>query len=175
MTGRHLTTTVTMLVLLGLLVAGAVWGWQSLFAEVPDEPAAKPACETELVERGDRLRSRQVLVSVFNAGTRSGLADSTLERLTRRGFLPGEAANAPADIRVRRVQVWTTLENDPRARLVARQFGKARVRVATEDLGPGIDVVVGNKLRKLRKAPRGVRVRETQEFCIPAESADPLA
>ncbi len=178
MTGRHLTTALTMVVLVGLLVLGATWGWQALFEEVPGSGEAAeptPSCTTEVIRAGDKVSTDQVTVSVFNGGTRNGLADQTLDALTRRGFRPGQVGNAPEDLDVRRVQVWSTIENDPRARLVARQFGKkTRVRFSDEDLGPGIDVLVGNDFRKLDKAPRAVTVTQRRELCLPVESTAPV-
>jgi hypothetical protein len=177
--GRHLTTAVTMLVLVGILVTAAVWGWRSLTAELPDAPVVAaepdPSCTPALIERGERIRARQVRVSVFNSGTEAGLAGETMDALVDRGFQAGETANAPSEIDVRRVQVWTTERDDLRARLVARQFGKqARVRVTDEDLGPGVDVVVGNQIRRLVKAPRSLRVRQPEEVCVPVLT-DPAA
>lgn len=174
---RELTTTVTMLALIGIVVLAAVWGWRALFAELP-EPAvtADPSttCTTEQLDRGQRIRAKQVRVSVFNGGTRSGLAGGTLESLQRRGFAAGDVGNAPADVDVRRVEVWSTVEEDPRARLVARQFGKkVRVRFSDEDLGPGIDVVVGDRFDGLVKAPRSLKVREDQAVCVPELPTDP--
>lgn len=175
---RQLTTAITLVVLCALLVLGAVWGWRSLFAEVPTEETGTeqpaPTCTTERVNAGQRLRSSQVRVSVFNGGTRSGLADSTMAALRKRGFLSGEVGNAPSDVTVRQVAVWSTEENDPRARLVARQFGKrVPVRFSDVDLGPGIDVIVGDRFRGLVNAKKSIRVRQAQEVCVPVESATP--
>lgn len=176
---REIISTVTMMALIGILVLGAVWGWRSLFAPLPEtdtgvEPA--PTCRTELVEAGQRIRSSQVRVSVFNNSNRSGLAGTTLDKLLNRGFLAGEAGNAPSDLDVRRVEVWSTVEDDPRARLVARQFGKGvRIRFADEDLGPGIDVILGDRFEGLVKAPRVIRVKQEQEVCIPIDSPAPDA
>lgn len=176
---RAITSAVTLLALIGLLLLGAVWGWRSLFAPLPEAPRGVaepgPTCTTELVEVGERLRAGQVRVSVFNAGTRSGLAGQTLDALVERGFLPGDVGNAPEDVRVRKVQVWSTVEDDPEARLVARQFGKnVKVRFSDEDLGPGVDVVVGDRFRRLVRAPRALRVHEPQEVCVPVETTEPL-
>jgi LytR cell envelope-related transcriptional attenuator len=177
---RELTSAVTMAALVAILALGAVWGWRSLFAPVPDADTAAgeptPTCTTEQISAGQRIRSTQVRVSVYNNSTRSGLAGSTLEKLLNRGFIAGEAGNAPADANVRRVEVWSTVENDPRARLVARQFGKnVKVRFSDEDLGPGIDVIVGDRYQDLVKAPRAQKVRQDQEICVPIETADPEA
>lgn len=168
---RHLTTAITMLVLIGILVFGAVMGVNTLFAPLPgDEPAANPSptCATKDVRKGQRIRARQVQVSVFNAGTRAGLADETLDALTRRGFKKGSTGNAPSDSNVRIVQVWSTARNDLSARLVALQFGrKTKVRFSDTDLGPGVDVVVGNEFRKLVKAKKAITVKRASSVCVP--------
>jgi hypothetical protein len=171
---REITTAVTLLVLCGILVAGAVIGWQKLFTDLPDLPTTvaepSPSCATEGVQKGDRLRSRQVVVSVFNAGSRSGLAGDTLDALAKRGFEPGEVGNAPDDVAVRRVQVRTDRRHDAEARLVALQFGKGtKVKVSKADLGPGVDVVVGNKFKGLERAKRSIKVRRRQQVCAPAD------
>ena len=177
---RHITTAITMMALVAILVLGAVWGWRSLFAALPEDGTASegpsPTCTTEKIKAGQRVRSTQVRVSVFNNSTRSGLAGSTLEKLLDRGFIAGDAGNAPSDADVRRVEVWSTVEDDPRARLVARQFGKdVTIRFSDEDLGPGIDVIVGDRFRDLAKAPRALEVKQAQEICVPIESEDPDA
>lgn len=172
MHGRHLTTAVTMLVLLAILAAGALWGARALFAPLPgDEPTAQPAakCVTTSVKKGQRVTAAEVQVSVFNAGTRSGLADETLASLSKRGFKEGAVGNAPETSTVKRAQVWTTEPNDTAARLVARQFGPAtKVRRVRVDLGPGVDVVVGNELGKLPKAPGFVVATKASSACLPA-------
>ena len=168
-----------MLALTGILVVGAVWGWRSLFAEVPGggltiaEPG--PSCSTEQVKAGGKIRAKQIRVSVFNGGTRTGLAGDTLDALMERGFIGGDLGNAPSDVKVRRVQVWSTVENDPTARLVALQFGKdVKVRFSDEDLGAGVDVIVGNGFKRLIKAPRSLEVKRPQEYCVPVEPVPPL-
>jgi hypothetical protein len=176
---RQVTSTITMFVLIGILVVGAVWGWRALFAAFPEteltveEPT--PTCKTERVEAGERIRARQVRVSVFNAGTRSGLAGETMDALINRGFQAGDVSNAPSEAKVRRVQVWSTSRKDPRARLVARQFGpRVKVRVTEEPLGSGVTVIVGNNFKRLAKAPRSLRVAKPQEVCVPVLPTEPV-
>jgi len=174
---REVTTALTMLALTGILVVGAVWGWRSLFAEVPGgglttaEPG--PSCSTEQVKAGGKIRAKQIRVSVFNGGTRTGLAGDTLDALMERGFIGGDLGNAPSDVKVRGVQVWSTIENDPTARLVALQFGKdVEVRFSDEDLGPGVDVIVGDRYRSLAPAPTSIRVQDPIEFCVSMQPTD---
>lgn len=172
MTRRHLTTGVTLVFLVALLVVAAVVGAKALFAPLPDsQPAASaspsPTCRTKVVRKGQHIRSKQVAVSVFNAGTRARLAERTLTGLARRGFRRGEAGNAPAKVDLRFVQVWTTKKHDAAARLVAAQFGKhTLVRVVDRNLGPGVDVVLGNDFRGLEKAPRSLTVSKKQTVCV---------
>lgn len=170
---RHLITAITMLALCGILVLGAVTGWRSMFAEVPsiggESPDASPSedCITKRLRAGQQIRSEQVRVSVFNSGDRDGLADSTLRALKRRGFVPGDVGNAPADTKVQKAEVWSTEADYPEARLVARQLGrKVRVRFADDELGVGVDVIVGDGFTGLVKAPRRIKVREPAEICV---------
>jgi hypothetical protein len=177
MNRRHLTTAVTLLVLVAILVLGVVVGVKSLFAPVPGTGAdasasPSPTCEPTTIKKGQRVRSRQVQVSVYNGGTRSGLADSTMAMLRARGFTSGSVGNAPSDVSVRRVRVFTTEKNDMAARLVARQFGRStKVTVTETDLGPGIDVVVGNRFDKLSKARRVLVARRSSSVCVPVPEA----
>jgi hypothetical protein len=155
-------------VLVALLVVGAVVGFRALFAPIDEEPtSAEPTCTRQPVGPGRRVTTQDVTVSVFNASDRSGLANETLNRLANRGFQVGDAGNAPDGTRVRVVQVWTTQEDDVAARLVARQFGRNTVVRVGDDLGVGIDVVVGEQFQRLVPAPRFLRSRGTQEVCLP--------
>jgi hypothetical protein len=177
---RHLTTAVTLLVLVSILALGLVIGVKTLFAPLPGSDKAKatppPSCSPKTVKKGQRIRSTQVQVSVFNGGTRSGLADETMRLLARRGFTQGDVGNAPTDANVGRVRVLTTEKNDMAAALVARQFGRTtRVIVTPTDLGPGIDVIVGNKFGKLAKAKRVLVAKSSSSVCVPlpSPSTDP--
>lgn len=169
---RHVTTGLTLLVLIAILAVGAWIGTRSLFAPLPGEESAdpSPSCATKALRKGQRISTRQVLVSVYNAGTRAGLADETMGALTNRGFDRGSIGNAPSNSGVRVAQIWTTRRKDAAARLVALQFGPAiKVKLKKVDLGPGVDVVVGNDFRKLAPAKRTTVVRSSQKACVPTD------
>ena len=167
MSGRKLTTAITLAVLLLVLIGMAAYGYNQLTAPLPGRPSAEEKCTGAEKEVQGFLKRKQVQVSVFNAGTRSGLADRTLAALTRRGFKKGEAGNAPSTSRVKVAQVWTTHRRDPAARLVARQFGPATtVRIVKVNLGPGVDVVVGDGFQRLGKAKRVVVAKTTSKACL---------
>jgi hypothetical protein len=173
---RHLTTAVTLLVLVAILVLGVLIGVKTLFAPLPGSDTGasatqSPSCSPKNVQKGQRIRSTQVQVSVFNGGTRSGAADSTMAMLRARGFTPGSVGNAPSDVSVKRVRVFTTDKSDVAAQLVARQFGrKTKVTLTDTDLGPGVDVVVGNGFDKLSKARRVIVVKQSSSVCVPVPS-----
>jgi hypothetical protein len=165
---RRIVTGITLVVLCGILAAGAWVGWRTLMSPVSDDEKQDAACSTTEVRRGDRVRSRAVTVSVFNAGNRVGLADRTRQGLVRRGFRDGGVGNTPSETKVVRVQVWTTQPPDVRAQLVSRQFkGKVPIRVVRENFGPGVVVVVGNAFDGLRPgAPRSIRATRSQSSCL---------
>jgi hypothetical protein len=171
-TGRHLTTAVTLAVLCVILVIALVVGFNAMFAPLPtdEEPGAtaSPSCTEAPVKKGQRLTIRQVTVNVYNGGTRQGLAGQTMDALRGRGFRGGEIGNAPSGTKVRRVQVWIAPDEEDAGRLVARQFGKRTpVEVREDDLANGVDVVVGNTYRSLKKAPRSVLVRQAPDDGCP--------
>ncbi len=168
MTGRRITTAVTLVVLLLVLSAMAVFGFKKLTEPLPQGPSASPSCSDPQKEVQEFLTRSEVQVSVFNAGTRSGLAGSTLEKVEGAGFKAGNAGNAPTSAKVKRAIVWTKEPNDPAAKLVALAFGKrTQVEVTDKDLGPGVDVLVGNKFKGLDpKAPRRLKLDVPVETCV---------
>lgn len=166
---RHLTSALTLVVLLVVLAGMAVFGVRALTAPLPDtSTAGGEECSDaekqvqEFITRGD------VQVSVYNAGRTSGLAGTTLEKLERAGFRGGNAGNAPDGARVPRALVWTTKPDDSAAQLVASVLGpRTRVRVVPDDLGPGVDVLVGDRFDRVAPgAPRRIKLAEPVENCI---------
>ena len=171
MTTRHLTTAVTLVALCAILVVAAFVGFNALFAPLPGsegEPtaAASPSCDAPSGKKRERLRSNEVTVNVFNAGTRSGLAGATVDSFRARGFRGGLIGNAPSGSTVRRAQVWVVEGEEHAGRLVARQLGpRTPVVTAKKDLGDGIDVLVGNGFRALVRAPRSIVVKVDASGC----------
>ncbi len=166
-----MTTAVTLVVLVAILLLGGYYGAKSLFAPLPgDKPSASSssACKNTDVKKGQRIRAAQVEVSVFNAGSRAGLAEQTQDKLAKRGFHRGEVGNAPSDAKVKRAQVWTTRRHDAAARLVAKQLGAgAPVKFVDRNLGPGVDVVVGNNFHKLAPVKSFLVVKRAGSACLP--------
>ena len=169
MSGRKVTTAVTLVVLLIVLGGMAVYGFRSALAPLPGgDSSAAPSCSANEKEVQKFIKRSDVQVSVFNAGSRSGLASQTLEKVEAAGFVGGNSGNAPGSASVRRALVWTTEPNDTSAKLVALAFGPGtRIEVTETDLGPGVDVLVGNRFKGLnQKAPTKIRLPQPVETCV---------
>lgn len=169
MTSRRLVTGAALVVLLLVVLVMAVLGVKAATAPFP---STSPATTTKSCTGTTRkvtgfLTRKEVQVSVFNAGTKAGLAGSTLDKLDAAGFRAGDAGNAPGSARVRHAVVWTTKDADPAARLVALALGKrTRIQVTRTDLGPGVDVLVGDRFGGLdRKAPSRLRLTRPVDTC----------
>jgi hypothetical protein len=166
---RSVLSAVTLTVLVGLLVVGAVVGYKALVAPVPDakgETGRSHPCRHRIA-KGDLVRSKDVTVSVYNAGSRTGLAGQTLDQLAARGFIKGRAGNAPNKYAsVRYVRVLAPTRNDPVAKLVALQFGpRTLVQAVTRNQGSGVEVVVGDAFVGLAKAPTKLRAATPGSGC----------
>lgn len=169
MTRRRLTTGVTLVVLLVVLCVMAVWGYHAATSPISDSSSssATPSCSPQDQQVAKFLQRSGVTVSVYNSGKRPGRAQETLAALERAGFKPGAVGNAPDGIQVKRASVYTTKSDDPAAELVAKAFGQATQVVHTDnDMGPGVDVVIGDKFKQLDpKAPRKIALPKPQVTC----------
>lgn len=167
---RHLTTALTLVVLLLVLAAMAVIGVRALTAPLPGfgGSSGDAGCSEAEKQVQEFLTRRDVQVSVYNAGSVSGRAGTVLETLENAGFRGGNAGNAPPETQVRRAVVWTTEADDSAAELVAKALGpRTRVEVVPDDLGPGVDVLVGDRpVTVAPKAPRRIKLDEPVENCI---------
>ncbi len=161
-----LRTALTMTSLVVILALMATWGWKQTTAKLPDLGGPIAQCQTYKVKKS--VKRSEIAVSVYNNSSRSGLAGATMQRFTKLGFKPGNTGNAPDGTQVRKVEVWTTTENDPTALLVAKQFKqKARVIVVQDPLGPGVDVILGQRFSGLRaKGPLTQDLPEPKRTCL---------
>jgi hypothetical protein len=133
-------------------------------ASTPDAPSCAAGQRATIVKV---LRRSAVTVSVYNAGKKSGRARSTLDRLESAGFSPGAIGNAPAGSVVAKAEVHATTADATKAELVALAFGKGTlVVVDNNQLGPGIDVFIGDKFKRLDpKAVRSIKLPTPQVHC----------
>jgi hypothetical protein len=164
--GQRRRSAITMGVLgLLLLVAGA-WGWTATTEPLPGK-VDSPICVKQRIPAGKRIFPQDVTVSVYNAGTREGLAGRTMALLTGEGFAEGRSGNVATKARVAKVQVWTLQPGSPAVRLVASRLGR-KVDIERRDSpGVGVAVVVGNGFDHLVKGKRAVLARDETDVCSP--------
>ena len=164
-----LRSTLTLLFLMALLAAAAVWGWGAATEPLPDAQDS-PVCEDTPVKRGQKVYPDQVTVSVFNASTRSGLAGRTMQLFLDEGFAEGDSGNAPRGTTVAHSQVWTSDRQSPAVRLVVSHLGPRSSVVDGEKLGLGVVVVVGENFQDLVRGRRQVTTKKAGFICSPPGS-----
>jgi LytR cell envelope-related transcriptional attenuator len=172
MTGRGLTTGVSLVVAAVLLCIMGVWGYHAATAPIPADSSTSssthdPACAPQDQTVSQYVRRADVTVSVYNGGKRAGRAQATLDLFERAGFKPGEVGNAPDGLSVSRAAVYTTKADDPAAELVALALGhQTKVVHSDQEFGPGVAVVIGDRFKHLdTAAPSKVKLDEPKATC----------
>ncbi|HET7174013.1 MAG TPA: LytR C-terminal domain-containing protein [Nocardioidaceae bacterium] len=167
--------SITMLVLLGILVGAAYYGWRTVIDPVTDQatkpstpPPTQPSCvKRDVFHRGQKFQAKDILVNVYNAGIIDGLAARTLNALERKGFRGGVAANPPGTVFASRVVILTKNPRSPKVKLLERQF-KGPVKVEKgPPLAPGIDVVIGTNFKGVDgQAPTTFVLKHDIQSCV---------
>ncbi|MGY2700825.1 MULTISPECIES: LytR C-terminal domain-containing protein [unclassified Nocardioides] len=161
--GARSAITITALAL--LLVLAAVWGWSAATEPLPAK-VDTPLCSTRSIAKGDKVFPQDVTVSVYNAGTREGLAGRVMQSFIDDGFAEGNSGNTSAG-KVDDVAIWTTEPTNPAVLLVASQLG-GRVDIERRDgLGAGVTVVVGDDFTALVKGDRREVAADDAQICSP--------
>jgi hypothetical protein len=163
---RHVKTLLTLAVLVVLAMGGASWGWSALTSPFP-HTAKQSACLTTTLQPGDRVSAPKLIVSVFNASDRVGLAERTMSEFENQGFGPGNVGNAPKGTVVQYAQVWSMDPHDPAVRLVVSRLGRLAHVIKKNHSGPGIVVVVGTRFQKLVPGRSSVKVTRPTTICSP--------
>lgn len=166
---HHKTAAPTLLVLLLICLAMGAWGFKTLrqgFPESPISTTSGPYCIDRPVDAGAEVYPQDVMVSVYNAGTEAGVASRTMGDLLDRGFVRGLTGNVDSDVRF--VQVWSDEPRNPAVQLVARQFGK-RTKIArgNPEMGQGVVVVVGDRLKGLKRKVPSLTAANATTICSP--------
>jgi hypothetical protein len=165
---RTARTAITMLLLSGVLVGAAYFGfvgvtqgWFGGDEATADDTRSCPRPPPETVS------ARGVRVSVYNAGAPEGQATQVMEALVDQGFVEGELTDAPEPIEVDGIVLWPGEAEAGAVLLVRRQFDDVRVSDRPEPLGPGINVLVGEDFDRLaRQAPRSIDIAQPRR-CEP--------
>lgn len=159
---RALRTPLTLLVLLGVLVYGAWWGWTNVAA--PPAPPQRVACVDQKVVK-NQLKSSQVTVNVFNGGKARGLAGTVAQDLRRKGFKTSRVGNTDAETVSTTIVVGAS-KNNPEVKLVLTFFKKAKVREDKRS-DHSVDVLVGNKYAGFNSKAATTIAVKTQTVCLP--------
>jgi hypothetical protein len=164
---------VTLLVLLVLLLGASFYGWQTIISPATEDNTSaggpKPPDKCEQVQqfhRGQLIRSDDIVVNVYNAGSVANLAEETLQALKDQGFKPGVFDNAPSRVGATNVTILTQGKLTPQVRLVAKQF-KGDVKYANgAPIAAGINVVVGDDFKGVdANAKKALRLKRDVSTC----------
>lgn len=167
---RRWVTVLSLIVAVGALLVMLLVGAAQVLApmHLPSPSSSSGGGCTGAVTYQRSVGRHEITVSVFNAGARPHFASTTLDRLERLGFRPGEVANSTADIHPRTAVVLTQSEETAPAELVARALGPdVRVQHGQEAYGPGIDVFIGPGQRGVHpRVPRRVPLHHPIKNCV---------
>ena len=158
----HWRTPITMVILLGILVGGAWWGWNSLV-----NSSAEPTCVEQTLPN-NRLVPKQVVVNVYNGGAKAGTAAAVAELLTKRGFNVGKIANEPKGDKIDVVSVRGATDDAPEVRLIAGQLTQKALTVADNRTDHTVDLVLGRGYSSLKaKGLPSIAVPPNTSVCLP--------
>jgi hypothetical protein len=173
---RRAVSAISLAVTAAVVVVMAVWGYHAMTAPIADDTTTTAATNEPKSCSGGQVativefvRRGEVVVSVYNAGKKVGRARSTLDKLEAAGFQPGAIGNAPDGTTVTRAEVHAKAADATAARLVAAALGKNTAVVvagAGEDLGPGVNVFIGDRFKRLDpSAPVRLRLPKPRVEC----------
>ncbi len=165
---RGLKTALTLAALVALIIIGGMWGWASFTEPFPERAGPQPCTDTTIAA-GDSLTPEKVLVDVYNASDRVGLAGRTAEELRSAGFVVGRATDAPSGTTIKVAEIWTDDPQGPEAKLLRSYLGKrAKIRNA-EPLDAGLTLVLGSKFKQVTKGKKSLELKKDTVVCVPPE------
>jgi hypothetical protein len=166
---RIVRTPITLLILLGVLMWGAWWGYTNVLAPVPKIPP--PPCVEQTVPKG-QIQSSQVIVKVYNGGDRRGLAGDVTRSLRGKGFKVTVTDNTVEKIS-KTVIVGGGAKN-PEVLFVKSFFKDSVVRADKRNDG-SVDVLVGNKYGGFDKNAKSTYTVKTKTVCLASQTPTPSA
>jgi hypothetical protein len=159
-------TLVTLLVLAGLVLLSAMWGWSQVTEPFPGR-VDSPPCVSRPLDKGEKVFPQDILVNVLNAGERNGLAGTVLRQLQAAGFTSGVTRNAPASTEVAKVEIWSKHPGGPDILLLKSWLGPGTKVVSRGGQYPGLVVVVGDEFHQLAKGKKSLRANGPATICTP--------
>ncbi|WP_051425527.1 LytR C-terminal domain-containing protein [Jiangella gansuensis] len=166
---KRIRTSVTLLVLVGIVVGAAWFSWRNVVGEddevtagsssqacAPGEPTAAPA-------------PADIQINVYNSTDRNGLASAVARQVRERGFVVVDVDNDPLDRDITgTAEVRSGPEHQAAAGLVASLVPGATY-VPDERTEPVIDLVLGETFEALAD-PAAPAPTSTLPACEPQEA-----
>jgi hypothetical protein len=164
---RVARTPLTLLILFGLLLYGAYWGYKNIIKPVP--PLAPEPCVSQSVPLG-QLQSSQVVVKVYNGGDRRGLAADVGRSLRNKGFRVTHTTNTVE--KIQKTVIVGADANNPEVKFVKTFFKQSVIR-SDRRVDRTVDVLVGNRYGGFNKNAKTTYQIEADMVCLPPQSASP--
>lgn len=155
---RQRRTALTLLLTLLFLFGAFWWAWSYIrdggegAGATPTPSATAPPTPTATCIAGNDPKG--VLINVYNATNRSGLARRSADQLTAAGFQVGAVANDPAGQAVEGVlQLRHGPEGAPFAAAFKEYYQPVAELAAIERAGTDLDLVLGNAFEDFTAFP----------------------
>jgi hypothetical protein len=161
---RVARTPVTLLILFGVLLYGAYWGYNNIIKPVPALPPEP--CVVQNLPNG-QLKTGQVVVRVYNGGDRKGLAADVGRSLRGKGFRVTLTTNTVE--KIQKTVIVGADVNDPEVKFVKTFFKESVVR-ADQRVDRTVDVLVGNKYGGFDKKAKTTYRVEADTVCLPSQT-----
>ena len=164
---RVVRTPITLLILFGMLLYGAWWGYNNIIKPIP--PLPPEPCVDQTVPKG-QLKANQVVVRVYNGGDRKGLAADVGRSLRGKGFRVVLTTNTVE--KIQKTVIVGATDNNPEVLFVKSFFKEAVVR-SDQRVDRTVDVLVGNKYGGFKKDAKTTYQVEATTLCLPSQSTGP--
>jgi LytR cell envelope-related transcriptional attenuator len=161
---RVVRTPVTLLILFGMLLYGAYWGYHNIIKPIPALPPEP--CVDQSISEG-QLTTSQVVVRVYNGGDRKGLAADVGRSLRNKGFRVTLTTNTVE--KIQKTVIVGADANNPEVKFVKTFFKESVVR-ADRRVDRTVDVLVGNKYGGLNKDAKTTYQLDTNTICLPSQT-----
>ena len=163
---RVVRTPVTLLILFGVLLYGAWWGYDNIIKPIPPLPP-EPCVEQSLPE--GQLKASQVVIRCTTAAT-AGLAADVSRNLRSKGFRVVHTDNTVE--KIQKTVIVGADGNNPEVLFVKSFFKEADVR-SDKRVDRTVDVLVGNKYRGFNKDAKTTYQVDANTVCLPSQTPSP--
>jgi hypothetical protein len=144
---RHLRSAITLLALVVVVVGAALLSWRNVTDPTTSNGATGPTCAPRAPSEAPT--PSDIVLNVYNATARDGVAADVAEKMAERGFTIGDVANDPLSGNVESsAQVRTSPEHQSWASVVMGHVASAEF-VPDERSSDTVDLVIGGEFEKL--------------------------